>query len=255
MKRQFRLGSTSYVYPADILPNVRKLAPLVDDVEIVLFEVDGHGTNLPGPAVVAELKTLARDNDLTYTIHLPIDLDWRDGGTIDKILRALDATRALDPLAHVLHLDGRLLQADPTRIVIDQWQEEAGHAIDRILTHVDARLLCIENLEAWPPGYFAGLVRSKNLTRCVDVGHFWLCNSDPLPHLQEHISRTRVVHMHGIHTRDHQSLVHQARDQVTQVLDFLARSKFAGVLTLEVFSLDDFLSSRQVIRQWEDDLP
>ena len=29
----FRLGSTSYVYPADILPNVRKLAPVVDDLE------------------------------------------------------------------------------------------------------------------------------------------------------------------------------------------------------------------------------
>ncbi len=40
MKRQFRLGSTSYVYPDDILPNVRKLMSSVDDIELVLFEVD-----------------------------------------------------------------------------------------------------------------------------------------------------------------------------------------------------------------------
>ena len=34
----FRLGVPSYVYPADILPNVKALAPFVDDVELVLFE-------------------------------------------------------------------------------------------------------------------------------------------------------------------------------------------------------------------------
>jgi sugar phosphate isomerase/epimerase len=34
----FRLGVPSYVYPADILPNVESLAPYVDDVELVLFE-------------------------------------------------------------------------------------------------------------------------------------------------------------------------------------------------------------------------
>src|SRR5450759_615623 len=34
----FRLGVPSYVYPADILPNVKALAPYVADVELVLFE-------------------------------------------------------------------------------------------------------------------------------------------------------------------------------------------------------------------------
>ena len=38
----FRLGSTSYVYPDDILPNVQRLAQAgdVDDIELVLFEVE-----------------------------------------------------------------------------------------------------------------------------------------------------------------------------------------------------------------------
>lgn len=35
-----RLGVPSYVYPADILPNVEALAPFVDDIELVLFESD-----------------------------------------------------------------------------------------------------------------------------------------------------------------------------------------------------------------------
>lgn len=34
----YRLGSTSHAWPADILPNVRQLGPVVEDVELVLFE-------------------------------------------------------------------------------------------------------------------------------------------------------------------------------------------------------------------------
>src|ERR1035437_7731078 len=49
----FRLGVPSYVYPADILPNVKALAPYVDDVELVLFEsrkpeVGGQWTEVSG---------------------------------------------------------------------------------------------------------------------------------------------------------------------------------------------------------------
>jgi len=36
----FRVGATSYVLPDHILPNVEYLAPMVDDVELVLFETD-----------------------------------------------------------------------------------------------------------------------------------------------------------------------------------------------------------------------
>ena len=43
----FRIGATSYIIPADILPNVEYLAPQVDDVELVLFETDEYGSNLP----------------------------------------------------------------------------------------------------------------------------------------------------------------------------------------------------------------
>lgn len=34
----YRLGSTSYVWPTGLVANVRRLGPLVDDVELVLFD-------------------------------------------------------------------------------------------------------------------------------------------------------------------------------------------------------------------------
>lgn len=251
MKRKFRLGSTSYVYPDDILPNVRKLMSSVDDIELVLFEVDDYGTNLPNAAVIKELNALARDNDLTYTVHLPIDLDWHDARTFDKIYRALDATRTLDPFAYVLHLDGHPLVGEPSPEIIARWQDETSQALDQVLARVNPLRLCIENLEKWAPEYFAELVLDNNLARCVDVGHLWVQQRDPLAHLRKYVEQTRVVHIHGIHGRDHQSLVWQPRADVMSVLDLLSDAKFAGVLTLEVFNLDDFRSSKQLVEQWE----
>ena len=55
----FRIGTTSYIIPADILPNVEYLAPQVDDVELVLFETDEYGSNLPDAALCDRLNELA----------------------------------------------------------------------------------------------------------------------------------------------------------------------------------------------------
>src|SRR5688500_10667676 len=86
----FRVGSTSYVYPDDLLPNVRKLAEGVDvdDIELILFEVDDGPNNLPGESVVEEMRQLARLYHLTYTVHLPLDLRLgAEGETLHESLK------------------------------------------------------------------------------------------------------------------------------------------------------------------------
>ena len=70
----FRLGTSSYIIPADILPNAHYLAGKVRDIELILFEVDDEQNNLPSPEVIDELINLAALYDLTYTVHLPLDL-------------------------------------------------------------------------------------------------------------------------------------------------------------------------------------
>ena len=115
----FRIGTTSYIIPADILPNVEYLAPQVDDVELVLFEADEYGSNLPDAALCARLNAIAHAHDLTYTVHLPLDLRLGDEGdpghiSLVKAARVIEATRALRPFAYTVHLDGRpLMAAEP----------------------------------------------------------------------------------------------------------------------------------------------
>ncbi len=60
MHYPFRLGTTSYIIPADILPNVRYLADKVQDVELVLFEVDDGQNNLPSAEVIDDLIQVGR---------------------------------------------------------------------------------------------------------------------------------------------------------------------------------------------------
>ena len=57
----FRIGTTSYIIPAGILPNVRHLAGRVSDIQLVLFETDEQGSNLPDEALRCALRDEAAD--------------------------------------------------------------------------------------------------------------------------------------------------------------------------------------------------
>jgi sugar phosphate isomerase/epimerase len=253
----FRLGSTSYVYPANIVPNVRRLAPLVDDVELVLFEVNEQ-SKLPSPKVVAELEVLADIHDLTYTVHLPLDLrlaacddDWRHS-SMEKARRAVQATRPLNPWAYVIHLDGTELQAGSTPAALARWRDQAAWSLEMIGQEAgDLRLLAVENLEHYDPQAFLPLLDRLPVSLCVDVGHFLKGGEDPLPYLQAHLERTRVVHVHGLRDgRDHRGLDLLPDGLLTQMLDLLVAAHYQGVLTVEVFTERHFSPGRDLILTW-----
>ena len=97
----FRIGTTSYIIPDDILPNVRYLADKVKDIELVLFDIDEY-CNIPDGDQSAELKNLAEKNGLSYTVHLPLNLNFSDKESdisIEKALKVISGTRDLSPWA------------------------------------------------------------------------------------------------------------------------------------------------------------
>lgn len=246
---RYRLGSTSYVWPADILPNVRKLGSLVDDVELVLFEVQGQ-SNLPDKETVAELKALAQAHNLTYTVHLPLDLALAHPPSLKIAEKVIDSTRGLSPWAYVVHLDGRMIEDSPDRATLYCWREDACRVLEELVMMAgDAQRLCIENLENYAPEHLLLVLESLPVSLCVDVGHLWLTGRDPMPFLDRHLDRTRVIHLHGIGERDHQSLLNQREGQVASVLELLSTRRYEGVLTLEVFSREDFLPSRNLVAE------
>lgn len=245
-----RLGSTSYVYPADILPNAERLASIVDDIELVLFEVDDYGSNLPDEGTVARLNELAAQHDLTYTVHLPLDLRLADNGSaadasLEKAHKVIRCTQALHPWGYIVHLNGEVLEDNPSPETLSRWRDQAHRSLEIVCSWLDdPRRLCLENVERWDPAAFAPIVRDMPISRCIDIGHLWVQNVDPIDHLSAWIERTRVVHVHGVTDRDHRSLAHVPSERLDPIVDFLIH-RYQGVITLEVFGETDFFSSKE----------
>lgn len=251
----FRLGTTSYIIPADVLPNAHYLAGKVRDIELILFEVDDGPNNLPSMEVIEELSLLAQQHDMTYTVHLPLDLKLGEDGSeqdqsLVKAKRVIDCARRLAPWAYVLHLDGRSVRTSTDVRLIGRWQDQSVRALELVAEWTGSpEKLAVENLETYPLNFIQPVLDRIPVSRCVDVGHLWLDHHDPIPYLQAALPRTRVIHLHGIAERDHRSLAFMPQEKVSEVWKELICANYEGVLTLEVFSEEDFLSSLDILEK------
>jgi sugar phosphate isomerase/epimerase len=251
----FRLGTTSYIIPADILLNAHYLAGKVRDIELILFEVDNGPNNLPSDEVIGKLSQIAGKFDLTYTVHLPLDLKLGDDGSeqdqsLVKARRVIECTRGLESWAYVLHLDGKSVRTSTDAERIRRWQDQSVRALEIVSMWAGGpEKLAVENLETYPLDFIQPVLDRIPVNRCVDIGHLWLDGHDPIPYLQAALPRTRVIHMHGIAERDHRSLAFMPQENIQAVWDELLRSNYQGVLTLEIFSEEDLNSSLKVIEE------
>jgi sugar phosphate isomerase/epimerase len=237
------------------LPNARYLAGKVRDMELILFEVDDGTNNLPSLEVINQLSQIASQHDLTYTVHLPLDLKLGEDGSeqdqsLVKAKRVIDCTCGLNPWAYVLHLDGKSVRTSTDAGAIKHWQDQSVRALEIVAEWADsAEKLAVENLETYQLDFIQPVLDRIPVSRCVDIGHLWLDGHDPIPYLQAALPRTSVIHMHGIAERDHRSLAFMPQEKVSDVWKELLRLNYEGVLTLEIFSEEDFLSSMDVIHR------
>lgn len=239
MVKSMRLGTTSYIYPADILTNARKLAGTVRDIELVIFELDEKWNNLPDPETIAELKQIGSRHGLTYTVHLPLDLrlaEQNDLVSLQKAIRVIRCTRELSPHGFVVHVEG---QVPFSASNAHRWVENSAESLSVLAEEAEGlEKLCVENLENQPPLMLDLMLEKIPVSCCVDVGHLWKQGLDPLPHLERWLPRARVLHMHGIGERDHEALSLIPESDLDPVVNLLSR-RFEEVLTFEVFSLEN----------------
>ncbi len=243
----FRLGTTSYIIPDEILPNVRYLAGKVQDVELVLFEVDHDSSNLPSPDVIKELVRLAKENNLTYTIHLPLDLRLGAGGegthlSLVKARKVIELTLPLNPWAFVVHLDSN---DSGDRL---SWTRQVTRSLELLAEWAGGpERLAVENQSGHPLDLLRLVLDQVSVCRCLDVGHLWLDGHDPIPILHHALPRTKVIHLHGVGSRDHQSLSLIPEEKLLTVLVCLLQERYTGVVTLEVFNKQDLETSIQTL--------
>jgi sugar phosphate isomerase/epimerase len=249
----FRLGTTSYILPADIEPNVRALAPHVDDIELVLFESEAI-SNLPDARTVAALAELAGAQRLSYTVHLPLDTQLGAAdeavrrASVDKCLRVIRLTRPLEPHAWIVHFHGerrgQAPAADPKA-----WRNRLERSAAELLAEgIPPALVAVETLD-YPFELVLPIVEDHGLSVCADIGHLVLNGRDPLAAMAALRERCRVVHLHGVRDgQDHVDIGALGRPLLDGLRRELERVPGEGcVVTLEVFSQAHFERSMQIL--------
>ncbi len=250
----FRLGTTSYILPDDILPNLRYLCSLVDDLELVLFESDEF-SNMPSPEDVSEMASIGREFGLTYTVHLPLDIALGSAdeevrvASVNKCRRVIERMSPVGPFAWILHLHGDRRAELPSQDM-GRWNEQNRCSLAELLSNgpVPSKI-CIETLD-YDFQHVAGLVEDFSLSVCLDIGHLLMNSRDVQAHLDRWMDRARVFHLHGVNPQgtDHCHLGHLPGGLLEDLAARLSL-KEERVLTMEIFGKDDFERSINVIAE------
>lgn len=252
-----RLGTTSYIIPDDILPNLEYLRDRVEDVELVLFESDAF-SNMPSPEDAAAMARLGHEADLTYTVHLPLDTRLGSAdeterlASVGKCRRVIERMTPVNPFAWVLHLHGDR-HGDPPTDDAPRWIERNRRSLAELLNGGPAPCrICVETLD-YDFSLVAPLVEAFDLSVCLDIGHLLVNGRNVAAHLDRWMDRARVFHVHGVDGagKDHCHLGHLPDGLLEELAERLARLPAGDVrvLTMEVFGEDDFERSLQTVAE------
>jgi sugar phosphate isomerase/epimerase len=248
-KFPFRIGAPSYVIPADILSNVCHLSHKVDDIELVLFESDEISA-LPESSTILELRQIAAQEDLTYTIHLPLDIWLGDSPTSErqksvcKCIRVIERTAPLAPSGFVLHCEKKnkdlKTEADEVR-----WRKNIEKSIEELLlSGIPPEMLCIETLD-YPFQLIEPIITEKKLGICLDIGHVQRHGFPLEEYINRYLEKSHIIHLHGVKAgRDHCEISAIGQKNLATILRGLNTDRqLDRVVSLENFNAAEFEAS------------
>jgi len=250
-----KIGTTSYIYPDDIIPNVRKLVNLVDDVELVLFEGKEY-SNLPCEEDVSTLRRISEETGLSYTVHLPIDLDICSKDvefrkfSLNRMMEVMKLTYSLNPGGYIVHLPRRDVESE------EMWVLRTLRSLSEIFIEFGSESVLIENL-SYPVEHILPIIGEFDFKLCLDISHALRCSDNWKGIFDDNFDRIKVIHFYGpeIEGEGHTGLQRAERGFVKSVVDRILSSTFSGLLTLEVFGAEDFFESKRILMEeislWE----
>jgi sugar phosphate isomerase/epimerase len=240
----FCLATTSFIYPATWVTNVERLGPYVDEIELLVLESGRE--HYPSKNDIKELAHLANEMNLSYNIHLPMDIylgheraSLRQEA-VDVVRKVVELVNSLPVSVYVIHVVWSKTTSD--RLGMIRWQESIKSSFESIIsTGISAASLAVETLD-YPLDRIDSVIYDLGLAVCLDLGHLWLAGRNPVSYYQKYQQQTRILHLHGIENgKDHRSLDRLDSNQKKDVGRIL--SEFKGVVSLEVFSLDHLIPS------------
>ncbi len=238
----FRLATTSFIYPDDYVPNVRRLGPYVDEIELLFFE----SAQVPSRRMIRELAALSGEHGVGYNVHLPTDGSIGQANArrrerfVKDLLIFFERAAPLSPSTWTLHVPceapGGLPEARRP------WKEAVQRSLIELVAAIgDPACISVETLD-YPLEWLEDVIADFGLSICMDVGHLLLGGQDPGLFYGHFGSKIAIIHLHAADNgRDHQPLARLPKpvDETVQRLLF----DFKGIVALEVFSFEALTAS------------
>ena len=250
----FNIGTTSFIYPDDYVPNVKMLGPYLENIELLLFESNTTDA-LPSKQVIGELVSLAKDFNLAYNVHLPTDISIssRDPQqqrlAVEVISRVAERVAPLSPTTLTLHLPYNDDTLDEDNV--KSWQERVANNMAKILVNgTPAHLISVENLD-YPFEILVPLITELDLAICLDCGHLILHGDDIEKFFNNYAAKTAIIHLYGVQDNHfHGALDQLSEKSMISIMRLL--EKFGGMVSLEVFSYADLNASLKFMEKcWD----
>jgi sugar phosphate isomerase/epimerase len=242
----FRLSTTSYIYPDHIIPNVAMLAPFLDEIELVLFESEGQN-NFPDDAQIKGLMDFCFRQDITFNVHLPIDIFLGDeneevrGKGTSIVKRVTERTLGLNPSVYILHFDLRNSNGQ-VETDIEAWRRRLVRSVEEMAQNgVELNRIAIETL-GYPFEWIGDIVEESGFSICLDIGHILLYGQDLRLYLNKYLPQASIIHLHGFQNGiDHLGIDRLPESALRLIFSHLR--DYHAIVSIEVFSIDDLKRS------------
>ena len=251
----FRLGTTSYIYPDYIVPNVTKLAPFLDEIELVLFESEGQD-NYPDEVELRNLMNFSLKGEVSFNVHFPIDIFLGDKDEevrlrgISIVNKVVERTLCLKPSLYTLHFDVRDKNGREETDV-EAWRRRILRSAEEMKERgIELGRISIETL-SYPFEWIEDIIKKFGFSICLDIGHMLLYELDIQSYLKKYLPQTSIIHLHGMENGvDHLGIDRLNGKMLHLILSEL--QSFTGILSIEVFSFGDLKNSLEVLeRKWK----
>ncbi len=255
---RFKISAPAMIYGNDLLANVRLLAKVFDNIEIILFYTPSLH-NIPAREEIKKLRDIGRRKNVTYTVHLPASLQVAspDRGTrakhVELAIDLIDKTAACEPVYYILHIPytrptlvprpGEYFSFESMQTK-RSWYKRACASLEKISSAVEHHgKLLVENIN-YSPQCLQTLAATGLCEICLDVGHLVLGQEHVVDVLKHFLPAAREIHLHGVKGyTDHLSLTALEPSRIVKWLNLLIQMNYEGIVNLEVFSHEDLISS------------
>ena len=249
----FKICSTSFIYPDMYAPNIRKLGPYLDEVELLFFDSTYDGS-LPSSDQIDEISLLLNHFNITCNVHLPLDISLGDR-EISKRLRAVETVRhilrltaPLSPSTYTVHFTYE--EKDRSQIAVKSWQERILDSVNDILKEkISVKNFSVENLAEYPFEWTDPIITRTGIHTCIDIGHFLKRGEDFNVAFLKYAHVTDILHVYGVKgDLDHLSLEFLSEKSKKSLIGIL--KNFSGTVSVEVFSFNRLKTSLALMDRW-----